>query len=93
MYDEKKEPEIHGKQNYRRRKNIMARTRRVISAAEKLAAKQEEVTKLQAKLAKAEEELKDLEAKANEEKKAELFDIIEKSGKSLDEIKALLGVE
>jgi len=71
----------------------MARTRRVISAAEKLAAKQAEVEKLRDKLTKAEEELKALELKADEEKKKELLDMIMSSGKTEEEIKAFFGKE
>lgn len=63
------------------------RTRRKISVQEKLAAKQAEVAKLQDKLAKAQAELEVLQAKADEEKKAELLDMIINSGKSEEEIR------
>ena len=66
----------------------MARTRRTISIQEKLDAKKAEVAKAEERLAKLQSELKELEAKADAEKKKELLDMIMKSGKSDDEIKA-----
>lgn len=66
----------------------MARTRRTITITEKINTKKAEVDKLREKLDKAENELKELEAKANEAKRKELVDMIMKSGKSEEEIKA-----
>lgn len=68
----------------------MARTRRVVSIDEKIAAAQEQVVKAKARYDKAAKELEMLLAKRDAMRRDELWDAVVASGKSYDDILALV---
>ena len=68
----------------------MARTRRVVSIDEKIAAAQEQVVKAKARYDKAAKELEMLLAKRDAMRRDELWDAVVASGKSYDDTLALV---
>ena len=68
----------------------MARTRRTVSIDEKIAAAQEHVVKAKARYDKAASELRRLIEKRDAMRKDELWDAVIASGKSYDDILAMV---
>ena len=68
----------------------MARTRRTVSVEEKIAAAQEQVVKAKARYDKAAKELELLLAKRDAMRRDELWDAVVASGKSYDDILAMV---
>lgn len=68
----------------------MPRTRRIISIDEKIVQAEADVEKLTERLNKAKENLEALKQKKDEQRKQEVMDAIDESGKSIDEILAFL---
>ena len=68
----------------------MARTRRTVSIEEKIAAAQEQVVKAKARYDKAAKELELLLAKRDAMRRDELWDAVVASGKSYDDILAMV---
>lgn len=68
----------------------MARTRRTVSIDEKIAAAQEQVVKAKARYDKAASELRRLIEKRDAMRKDELWDAVIASGKSYDDILAMV---
>ena len=64
----------------------MPRTRRTISMEEKIGKAEAEVEKLTERLNKAKENLEALKKKKDDQRKQEVMDAIDESGKSIDEI-------
>lgn len=64
----------------------MARTRKTVTIDEKIEIAQKKIDSIKVKLESAQAELNSLIAKKEEEKKDELWAVIENSGKSIEEI-------